>query len=54
VRETSSTLRQYSPSSNFSAAQQAYTGFQNFQDFGATVPIQTSPLLIGPTVSFAA
>jgi hypothetical protein len=54
VRESSSTLGQYSLSSNLSAAQQAYTGFQNFQGFGTTVPIETSPLLIGPSVSFAA
>jgi hypothetical protein len=54
VRESSSALRQYSSSNNLSAAQQAYTGFQNFQDFGTTVPIETSPLLIGPSVSFAA
>jgi len=54
INESSSTLRQYSPSNNLSAAQQAYTGFQNFQDFGTTVPIETSPLLVGPSVSLAA
>jgi hypothetical protein len=54
VRESASTLGQYSPSTSLSAAQQAYTGFQNFQGFGTTVPIETSPLLIGPSVSFAA
>jgi hypothetical protein len=54
VGQSFTTLGQYSPSNNLAAAQQAYTGFQNFQEFGTTVPIETSPLLIGPTVSLAA